>query len=103
MGFLNCPFQIKGKDLPGAVSVMPAGLGGVLAKRASREVKMEQKENSMTFSSDGQEQTFSTSSASKQESTATATKIQQGTTSTANFSSSSNFQQQSVQKSSFSS
>ena len=39
--FLNCPFQIKGKDLPGAVSVMPAGLGGVLAKRASREVKME--------------------------------------------------------------
>ena len=27
--------------MPGAVNVMPAGLGGVLAKRASREVKME--------------------------------------------------------------
>jgi len=99
----QAPKVIKGKDLPGAVSVMPGGLGAALAKRKSREVTMEQKENSMTFSSDGQEQTFSTSSASKQESTATATKIQQGTTSSANFSSSSNFQQQSVQKSSFSS
>ena len=58
------------------------------AKNAIYLVVFQQKENSMTFSSDGQEQTFSTSSASKQESTATATKIQQGTTSTANFSSS---------------
>ena len=33
--------QVKGKDLPGAVNVLPAGLGAVLAKRESREVKME--------------------------------------------------------------
>ena len=31
--------------MPGAVNVMPAGLGGVLAKRASREVKMEVRAN----------------------------------------------------------
>ena len=31
--------------MPGAVNVMPAGLGGVLAKRASREVKMEVRTN----------------------------------------------------------
>ena len=36
-------FQIKGKDLPGAVNVLPAGLGAVLAKRQSSEFKMEVK------------------------------------------------------------
>ena len=38
---LFCIFQIKGKDLPGAVNVLPAGLGAVLAKRQSSEFKME--------------------------------------------------------------
>ena len=35
-------FQVvKGKDLPGAINVLPAGLGEVLKKRESREFKME--------------------------------------------------------------
>merc|ERR1711981_293079 len=61
------PKQIKGKDLPGAVNVLPAGLGAVLAKRQSSEFKMEEKGNSMTFSSaGGQQQTFSTIQESSQ-------------------------------------
>ena len=32
---------MKGKDLPGAINVLPAGLGEVLKKRESRELKME--------------------------------------------------------------
>jgi hypothetical protein len=40
----------KGKDLPGAINVLPAGLGEVLKKRESREFKMEQSSSGMSFS-----------------------------------------------------
>ena len=40
--FFFFAFQVvKGKDLPGAINVLPAGLGEVLKKRESREFKME--------------------------------------------------------------
>jgi len=42
--YLNEIFcQIRGKDLPGAVNVLPAGLSEVLAKRESREINFEVK------------------------------------------------------------
>ncbi len=34
-------FQIRGRDLPGAVNVLPMGLSEVLAKRESREINVE--------------------------------------------------------------
>ena len=43
ISYYSTYFQIKGKDLPGAVNVLPAGLGAVLAKRQSSEFKMEVK------------------------------------------------------------
>ena len=39
--WISVLLQIKAKDLPGAVNVLPTGLGDVLKKRASREIKME--------------------------------------------------------------
>jgi len=44
------PVKLRGKDLPGAINVLPAGLGDVLKKRESREFHSEQTSNSMTFS-----------------------------------------------------
>ena len=35
--------KLRGKDLPGAVNVLPAGLGDVLKKRESREFHAEVK------------------------------------------------------------
>ena len=42
IAFIYFAFKVvKGKDLPGAINVLPAGLGEVLKKRESREFKME--------------------------------------------------------------
>ena len=35
------PVKLRGKDLPGAINVLPAGLGDVLKKRESREFHSE--------------------------------------------------------------
>jgi len=80
------PKMIKAKDLPGAVNVLPAGLGEVLSKRASREIKMEQKGSSVTVSSEGHQQTFSNFQAESKAASSTSTFASSATSSSsANF------------------
>ena len=47
--WISVLLQIKAKDLPGAVNVLPTGLGDVLKKRASREIKMEVRNHCCCF------------------------------------------------------
>jgi hypothetical protein len=64
---------VKGKDLPGAINVLPAGLGEVLKKRESREFKMENTSSGMSFSTGTKgggeiQQTFATTKSAKESS-----------------------------------
>jgi len=94
---------IRGKDLPGAVNVLPAGLSEVLAKRESREINFEQSGSSMSFSTGLKsgarvEQTFSTAAKSSASSSFMSTQSH-GQFMSAQSASSSVVQHQSVSKS----